>query len=120
MCTYQGYFTICEGVKRFSGSSIWSVICPIIYELIDCKPLASTAAAQAGEHVTALLLEAQVYCSISDVNWCKAGATAAPDLECPNVFPLRIAEAMGQRKWVLLVGVGDGSPAGGWATLPPV
>jgi hypothetical protein len=41
MCTYQEYFTICEVVKRFSGSSIWSVICPTINDSIDCKPVAS-------------------------------------------------------------------------------
>jgi len=45
MCTYQAYFTICEVVKRFSGSLIWSVICPTINDLIDCKPVASEAAA---------------------------------------------------------------------------
>jgi hypothetical protein len=40
-----------------------------------CKPVASeAAAAQVGEPVTVLPLEAQVYCSISDANWSKAGA----------------------------------------------
>src|SRR5579864_74920 len=49
MCTYQEYFTICEVVKRLSGSSIWSVICPRINDLIDCKPVAVEAAdAQVG------------------------------------------------------------------------
>jgi len=64
MCTYQEYFTICEVVKRFSGSSVWSVICPTINDLIDCKPVASRPRLPGpGNPVTALPLEAQVYCS---------------------------------------------------------
>jgi fructan beta-fructosidase len=45
-----------------------------------------------------------------------AGAVEIPNWECPNIFPLPVANASGRRKWVLVVGVGDGGPAGGSAT----
>jgi len=74
MCTYQEYFTICEVVKRFNGSSIWSVICPTINDLIDCKPVAPRLAAQVGGARHGATAEAQVCCFISDVSWSEAGA----------------------------------------------
>ena len=45
-----------------------------------------------------------------------AGANAAPNWECPNLFELPVANVKGQKKWVLVVGIGDNGPSGGSAT----
>lgn len=45
-----------------------------------------------------------------------AGANGAPNWECPNLFELPVANAAGQKKWVLELGIGDNGPAGGSAT----
>jgi fructan beta-fructosidase len=45
-----------------------------------------------------------------------AGANAAPNWECPNLFQLPVVNVTGQKKWVLVVGIGDNGPAGGSAT----
>lgn len=45
-----------------------------------------------------------------------AGANGAPNWECPNFFELPVANAAGQKKWVLELGIGDNGPAGGSAT----
>lgn len=45
-----------------------------------------------------------------------AGANAAPNWECPNLFQLPVINVTGQKKWVLVVGIGDNGPAGGSAT----
>lgn len=45
-----------------------------------------------------------------------AGANAAPNWECPNLFQLPVANGAGEKKWVLELGIGDNGPAGGSAT----
>ncbi|MGB8260689.1 MAG: glycoside hydrolase family 32 protein [Terracidiphilus sp.] len=42
-----------------------------------------------------------------------AGANAVSNWECPNFFPLTVANLPGKIKWVLEMGVGDNGPAGG-------
>ena len=49
--------------------------------LIDCKPVAQGLAAQVGGVRHGATAEAQVYCSISDVNWSKAGHTVSTVIE---------------------------------------
>jgi fructan beta-fructosidase len=44
-----------------------------------------------------------------------AGANAAPNWECPNLFELPVSNRPGMSQWVLEVGVGDNGPAGGSA-----
>lgn len=45
-----------------------------------------------------------------------AGAVHVPNWECPNFFPLPVTNAKGTSKWVLELGVGDGTPAKGSAS----
>jgi fructan beta-fructosidase len=45
-----------------------------------------------------------------------AGANAAPNWECPNLFQMPVANSAAQKKWVLELGIGDNGPAGGSAT----
>ena len=45
-----------------------------------------------------------------------AGPREVPNWECPSFFELPVANAAGQSRWVLVLGVGDGAPVGGSAT----
>jgi fructan beta-fructosidase len=45
-----------------------------------------------------------------------AGVKNPPNWECPSLFELPVANAVGQRKWVLMLGVADGAVAGGSGT----
>ncbi|HXY40334.1 MAG TPA: glycoside hydrolase family 32 protein, partial [Vicinamibacteria bacterium] len=44
-----------------------------------------------------------------------AGATAG-DWECPDLFPLAVEASPGERRWVLIVNLNPGGPAGGSGT----
>jgi fructan beta-fructosidase len=63
-----------------------------------------------------------IYSSPDLKSWTKmsefgpAGIKDVPNWECPNLFPLPVANVPGATKWVLELGVGNHGPAGGSAT----